>query len=357
MTLYAGGESVDVSQTSPFSFSNMISQGLVEPLDGLPGAADYLADFTPLAKQAHVFDGKLMGLPFLSAVWVWNYDAELLEKVKRDPFRSYEELLDQSRKAKADKISEYPILWVAGAGVEQLAGTWYQMTWNRGGSMFDKQGDHQLGPGSVARETLRWWAQTFAEGLSDPGSLKLQQTTSAKAFSAGNNLYRGPSQHFGLNLVNDPAQSPIAGKARIWGSPGDGKTIGSTHSVFLCTANHDKEWAWKVLQYLGGKTKDGNYTMADDLARSAMFGSGYNSVMNSAIVTEGWKQWCDPAKLLEISGKATYVGEACRSIYTSWHLPWSDRVNIEVQKALTGEITADQCCDALVAAIKEVQRT
>src|SRR5271170_3814720 len=44
MTMYAGGETIDVSQSSPFSLPNFISQGLVEPLDGLPGAADYLKD-------------------------------------------------------------------------------------------------------------------------------------------------------------------------------------------------------------------------------------------------------------------------------------------------------------------------
>jgi hypothetical protein len=28
-----------------------------------------------------------------------------------------------------------------------------------------------------------------------------------------------------------------------------------------------------------------------------------------------------------------------------------------VQKALTGQITSDQCCDTLIAAIKDVQKT
>ena len=37
----------------------------------------------------------------------------------------------------------------------------------------------------------------------------------------------------------------------------------------------------------------------------------------------------------------------CNSIYKPWYFPWSDRVDIEVQKALTGRITADQCCDTL----------
>src|SRR5262245_51045414 len=34
-TMFAGGEKIDVSQSSPFSFPNFVSQGMVEPLDGL----------------------------------------------------------------------------------------------------------------------------------------------------------------------------------------------------------------------------------------------------------------------------------------------------------------------------------
>ena len=356
MTMYAGGETIDVSQSSPFSFPSFISQGLVEPLDGLPGTADYLADFTQSAKQVAVYDGKLMGLPYFSTVWVWNYYTDLLDKAKFEPFTSYDELLEQLRKAKKDQIVDYPIQWIAGVGLEQLPGTWYQLTWNRGGSFFDKQGNHQLGPGSIARETLKWWIATFTEGLADPESLKVQFTSGAKAFTAGKNLYRGPNHHYGLNIMNDPSQSPIAGKVKVWGSPGDGKTIGDTHVYFLCTANRDRDWAWKLLQYLGGKTKDGAYTQADTLARDAMLGSGYASVMKSAAVAEGWKPWGEPQKILHIWDKATYVGEVCNSVYQPWHFPWTDRVNIEVQKALTGQITADRCCDTLIAAIKEVQK-
>jgi ABC-type glycerol-3-phosphate transport system substrate-binding protein len=356
MTMYAGSETIDVSQSSPMSFANFISQGLVEPLDGLPGAAEYLKDFSQFTKGVAVYDGKLMSLPYYSTVWVWNYYTDLLEKAKVEPFKTYDELLDQLRKAKKDKITEYPILWIAGVGPEQLPGTWYQLTWNRGGAIFDEAGNHQLGPGSIARESLKWWVQTFAEGLADPESLKVQMTTGAKTFSAGKNLYRGPNHHYGLNLINDPAQSPIAGKVKAWGSPGNGRTIGATSVYFLCTATRNKDWAWKLLQYLGGRTKDGEYTQAVSLARDAMLGSGYESVMNSAAVTEGWKPWGDPVNLLEIWDKATYVGEVCNSIYKPWHLPWNDRLNIEVQKALTGQITADQCCDNVIAAIKEVQK-
>ena len=112
-------------------------------------------------------------------------------------------------------------------------------------------------------------------------------------FGAGKNLYRGPNHHYGLNICNDPAQSPIAGKVKVHGSPGEGKTIGVTHVYFLSSANRDKEWAWKLLQYLGGKTKDGNYTQAVGLAKDAMLGSGYTSEMNSDAVKLGWAPWGD----------------------------------------------------------------
>jgi ABC-type glycerol-3-phosphate transport system substrate-binding protein len=357
--MYAAGEKIDVSQSSPFSFPNFVSQGLVEPLDSLPGAADYAKDFTAFTKQVAMVDGKLMGLPYFAAAWVWNYYSDMLEKLKIDkPFSTYEEFIEHCVKAKKDGVSRYPVLWVAGVGLEQLPGTWYQMTWNRGGVFFDKQGNHMLGPGSVARETLKWWANTFEKGLdiADPESLKVQFTSGAKAFGAGKNLYRGPNHHYGLNIANDPAQSPIAGKVKVLGSPGDGKTIADAHVYFLCSANRDKEWAWKLLQYLGGKTKDGTYTQAIGLAKDAMLGSGYQSVMNSDVIKTGWAPWGDVPEILKIWDKSAYIAEVCSSIYQPWHFPWTDQLNIEVQKCLTGQITPDACCDNLIKGIADAKR-
>jgi len=215
------------------------------------------------------------------------------------------------------------------------------MTFNRGWDVLRQQGNHMLGDGSVARETLKWWANTFEKGLdiADPESLKVQFTSGAKAFGAGKNLYRGPNHHYGLNICNDPAQSPIAGKVKALGSPGEGKTIGVTHVYFLSSANRDKEWAWKLLQYLGGKTKDGNhYTQAVSLAKDAMLGSGYTSVMNSDAISSAGRRGGDVPTLLKIWDQASYIGEACSSVYQPWHFPWTDQLNIEVQKCLTGQI-------------------
>ena len=87
-----------------------------------------------------------------------------------------------------------------------------------------------------------------------------------------------------------------------------------------------------------------------------MLGSGYTSVMNSDAIKTGWAPWGDVPDILKIWDKAAYIGEVCSSIYQPWHFPWTDQLNIEVQKCLTGQITADECCDNLIKGIADAKR-
>ena len=358
--MFAAGEKIDVSQSSPFSFPNFVNQGLVEPIDDLPGAADYIKDFTPFTKQVATINGKTLGLPYFSTVWVWNYYADMMEKLKIDkPFATYDEFIEHCVKAKKDGVSRYPVLWVAGVGLEQLPGTWYQMTWNKRRHLLRQAGQPHAGRRLDRPRDPEMVGQHLREGPRHRRSRnrsKVQFIDSAKAFGAGKNLYRGPNHHYGLNVANDPAQSPIAGKVKVHGSPGDGKTIGVTTSTSCRRPTATRNGRWKLLQYLGGKTKDGNYTQAISLAKDAMLGSGYTSVMNSDAVKQGWAPWGDVPEILKIWDQAAYIGEVCSSVYQPWHFPWTDQLNIEVQKCLTGQITADQCCDNLIKGIADAKR-
>ena len=203
--MYAAGDPVDVSQSPIQYLSSYISQGIAEPIDGLPGVDQYVKDFTPFTRAIAQRDGKTWGLPYFSTVWVFIYNDELLAKAgfKGKPFSSYPELIEQAKKAKRDGVCKYPILWVAGVGFEQLPATWFSMTHNRGGAIFDKQLNPQLGAGSVARETLKWWQNTFKEELADPNSLNLRFIPAVKAFNAGQHIYLGTLHHYYVSLVND----------------------------------------------------------------------------------------------------------------------------------------------------------
>ena len=356
--MYAAGDPVDVSQAPVQYLSSYIDQGIAAPIDGLPGVEQYVKDFTPFTRAIAQRDGKTWGLPYFSTVWAFIYNDELLTKAgfKGKPFSSYPELIEQAKKAKRDGVCKYPILWVAGAGFEQLPGTWFSMTQNRGGAIFDKQLAPQLGAGSVARETLKWWQNTFKEELADPNSLNLRFIPAVKAFNAGQHVYLGTLHHYYISLVNDPAQSPIAGKGRVVGHPGDGKTIGYTMLYMMVSTTKNKEWAWKLLQALGGRTKDGQYTQANRLATDAMLGSGYQSVMDSDLLKKGWAKWADVPTVLGLWSKAANFADVVPAVYQPWYPRWSDAMNVELTACLSGKITPDQACDNMVAAVAKAKR-
>ena len=357
--MYAAGDKVDVSQSPIQYLASYIEQGIAEPIDGLPGVEDYVNDFTAFTKQIAVRDGKTWGLPYFSTVWTFMYNDELLTKAgfENSPFQSYEELVEQCQKAKQDGVAKFPLLWVAGVGFEQLPGTWFSMTHNRGGNIFAKDLTPELGPGSVARETLKWWQETFTQHeIADPNSLNLRFIPAVKAFNAGQHIYLGTQHHYYMSLANDQAQSPIAGKAKVLGHPGDGKTIGYTMIYILSGAYEDKEWAWKLLQYLGGKTKDGHYTQANRLATDAMLGSGYQSVMKSDLLREGWSKWADVDTCLDIWGKATNFADVVPAVYEPWYPRWSDAMNVELTACLQGKNSADTACDNMIAYIDKAKQ-
>jgi hypothetical protein len=158
-TMFAAGEKIDVSQSSPFSFPNFVNQGLAEPIDDLPGAADYIKDFTAFTKQFATVKGKTMGLPYFSAVWVWNYYADMMEKLKIDkPFTTYDEFIEHCVKAKKDGVSRYPVLWVAGSA--SAAGHLVPDDLEQGGTFFDKQ---QPSAGRLDRARREIVTNTFEE--------------------------------------------------------------------------------------------------------------------------------------------------------------------------------------------------
>ena len=356
--MYAANEPVDVSLSPMQYLASFIDQGIAQPIDGLPGVDQYVKDFTSFTRTVAQRDGKTWGLPYFSTVWTFIYNAELLAKAgfKDRPFKSYPELIEQAKKAKKDGVSKYPILWVAGPGFEQLPGTWFSITANRGGMIFDKALAPQLGAGSVARETLKWWAATFKDELADPNSFNVRFIPAVKAFNAGQHVYLGTLHHYYLQNANDAASSPIAGKARFHGHPGDGKTIGYTMLYIMPTTTKNKEWAWKLLQYLGGRTKDGKYTQAERLATDAMLGSGYQSVMESAVLREGWAKWGDVPAILGAWNKAANFAEIVPAVTQKWYPRWSDMMNVELTSCLQGKITADQACDNMVAAIAKAKQ-
>lgn len=121
---YAAGEQIDVTQAPFQHLGSFIKQGMVEPIDAMPGVGEYVKDFTPFTKKIAQQGSKTWGLPYFATVWMNIYNEEKVTKAGfKELFKSWDDLLEQARKAKKDGVVNYPLLWIAGSGFEQLPGT------------------------------------------------------------------------------------------------------------------------------------------------------------------------------------------------------------------------------------------
>ncbi|NIM95971.1 MAG: twin-arginine translocation signal domain-containing protein [Anaerolineales bacterium] len=361
LTLYATGEQVDAMFLPIMNMGTFLEVDSVLPINAGPGFMVYVNDFNPVTESSLNYEADLYaGLPQGMMNYVLSLNRAKLEEAGIEkPYTSWNEMVDQCLKAKTDGVAEYPYIWVAGLGSEQLPGTFFSLVWNRGGVIFESDGTPALGPGSVARETLDWWRRTFLEWeISDPLSLEVRFIPAAQAFGTGDYLYLGP-QHDGIAWTQqDPAQYPAADTTEFMMMPGTGATLGFAHQNVMLNAAAETEWAWKWMQYIGGKTKDGEWLAFEMWAERQGTIPNYKSITDSPMyldTVEGKSSTLDI--YIAQTEKATAWKEAVPVTSTTWYPKWADTMNVKLQECLRGEITADECCDDLIAAVDEAKAT
>ena len=109
-----------------------------------------------------------------------------------------------------------------------------------------------------------------------------------------------------------------------------------------------------LLQYLGGRTKDGHHTIHMKYAIKSMLGTGYDVVDRDPAVKEAWQKWTDVELNLKQGELATALPVAVPAVMTSWHQKWQDAAQVSIQKCLAGQLTADQACDEMIAKHKQL---
>ena len=192
------------------------------------------------------------------------------------------------------------------------------MTWNKGGAFFDKQGNHQLGAGSIARETLKWWANTFEKGLdiADPELLKVQFTDLGQGVRRRQEpLSRAepslwPERRQRSGAVADRRQGQGPGLARR-------RQDDRRHPRLLPVDRDARQGMGLEAAAVSRRQDQGRQLHAGHQPRQdAMLGSGYTSVMNSDAVKQGWAPWGDVPEILQDLGQGDLHrrGRARRSI-------------------------------------------
>ena len=136
----------------------------------------------PLARQSMTYGGKLYGLPYYTSYFGLIYNEAMLKAAGfSGPPKTYDEWSQQAREIKSKGLSKSPMIWpVKHTG---WGGMWVlnAMAASRGGKVLDEQ----FGVTPVALDSLRWWAGTYKEGLSDPNGLDSTATRRLAPSRAG----------------------------------------------------------------------------------------------------------------------------------------------------------------------------
>lgn len=363
VAMFTAKDQIDCLFVRDEYLSNWVSAGFIEPMTGSEGIDQYKDLLAPVAWQHANYKNEFWGLPYYGGVFTsWYYDANF-EKAGLDTLpETWDELVEHALKAKKDGVCEYPVLNAIRLGPMHLPWVFYQLVWCQGGTIFDKDGNHTLGPGSQARKSLEWWRKTYLEWeIADPKGIGMGYYPGYKALWTGEYLYHFFAMDYTLSMVNNPADNPLPGKIRNFTIPGNHKSIGWVRLYGRGYTGVSKEWSWKLMQYVGGMDKDGDlYGPRLLILDAAKEGMGllqpYPSLMEEQGVAEVWKQYADWDLIIEAYKNSSHVSACVGAFYEPWYYEWQDYFQVQVEQCLTGEISSDEAMDNAIAKIDELKK-
>ena len=336
-------EQMDVIPCHYYNLAKWVKEGIIQPIDGMPGLDGYLSEMNPSVRNLCTYDGKVWGLPYFLSLHTNCYNTQLWDKTGFSSLpNSWYELGEMSKKAKADGVCKYPIVFQAGVGSEHIGDTLYALVASIDGEMFDKDWNPLFDEGSKARKMLRWWRSTIQDWkIADPRSLELRWIPAIKAQATGDYIFSQTQERF-MNFAQDKDKSPTAGMHKIFKM---GRHSFGGHLWCLASTASDKKYSTKFFEYIAGKTDSGEYMMSVGRIKTSGSAGWPEKALavpeNIAITSKRYdmeeyaRQWVD----------SKFLGTTVPAMLAPWYVKWVDTVYVpNLQKCLGGQISADQAC-------------
>jgi len=212
------------------------------------------ADIFPGAMESVTYKGRLYGMPWLNDVLYLYYNEEILKEAGYEaPPTTWTELKEMSMAAKEKGLADYPFIeyFQQDEGLT-IAFSYYLLAF--GGQFFDAD-DNPAFNSAEGLAALQFMADGMNDGFYNPASLESTYEEVRRTFSQGSSLF-SINWAYQLNLANDPAESQIAGKAKIALMPGEeipSATINGGMGLAIMADSQHPEEAWRYIQHLSSK--------------------------------------------------------------------------------------------------------
>ena len=321
----------------------------VRDIDDIPGVADIKKTMYDVnVRDLSLPNGKLGGLPYYSGFNSFVGNMKHLDKAKLQAPATWDEFLDQCRKLKKDGIAEFPYVSAWQRQWASLSWSLFSIWYSEGAKVFDDKFDPVFD--DKFKKVLELHRTLYSEGLVQPDIFTLDQE-GVPTFASGQHSYM-VLHEYDQKVLNDPKLSQIAGAAKNFVMPG------ATRSTFIWTALYlmgaqpvDVSRAFNLMQFFGGKSKDGQYHVIRRWALEFGLGTPYKEVIQDPEVQASYSKWKD----LAVSAKQQETATPRDVSKTMWFPEWDWYMMGEVQDYIRGQQPVDQLIDKLHKKAVEVK--
>ncbi len=320
---FVAGTEFDVAYVRDSYLAEWAAAGWILPISGLEGADELLADLPAGIIEQMSYEGEVYGLPYYSGVQTMAYNAAHLAAAGiESPPATWDEMLEQAQMIKDAGVVDYPILMQLRSGENYLLREWETLTAARGGRLFDDDFNPLFQEeGSAAWQALDWLTQGLDMGVIDPASITDDDGT--LLMMAGTTSFMTTTDYT-LKAMNDPEQSNAAGDIKNALIPGTDEVRSGTWGyvrLYSITNNaSDKDAAWQLVQFLGGKDATGVYYVPKRWALE--FGLGFSPapLYEDEEVRNSISGWIDPDLLSEQSEYAISRPYRFVPFFSDWEI-------------------------------------
>jgi ABC-type sugar transport system, periplasmic component len=332
---FVGKTKMDVVYVRSESFAQWAEAKWIVPIDSMPGVKEYVSDLPASIVAQMSYKGHLYGLPYYMGIQAMAYNKSQLKAAGiPKPPATWDELFDAARTIKGKHIVEYPIALMLKKG-QYVIETLELLTAAMGGSIIDAENEPKFtDPNGPFQSAVRWIRKGLAEGLIDPASLSFDDHDIVGSMSAGTSTF-SLGTDYNIKTMNDPQKSSQAGNITNCLIPGNASvksgTINSVRFYAISATSPNKDSAWKLLQFLGGKDATGRYFVPVNWATKFGLGFVYNSIYKDPDIVKEFGSWIN----LDVKQEQAKYAVDRPYRFTPWFQTW----NTEAQGTLHAMIS------------------
>jgi multiple sugar transport system substrate-binding protein len=342
ITKFVAKAPVDVLWVSDSWLPEWAEAGWIAPVNQFPDLLQYNADADKFCTDSMTYKGKQYGLTYYSDYMAFFYDAEMLKKAGiKEPPKTWDEVLQQSLKIKSAGLSEYPMM-LSMARESWLIEFLSAMVFSHGGRFVDDKGAAAMAQANGgAQRALQWVTDAVQKHkIISPACVETGELNGLKAFGAGNHAFALLSR-YRIRTLNDPKQSPIAGRVRQAMMPagpgGSHATVGWMRFHGMTPqAAADKTRAAnsaRLIEWFGGKAGS-EYQFQKMLFNDLGSGFGIPSMFKDPEVQANYAKYAD-IKVFEAQQKLARK----KDVIARWFGEWDEVNGTAWQSAVLGKST------------------